>query len=190
MPADSNTHCVRHNWFLHDSFMKSKVVAEFLVKNSFPVSDRPYSHASQVSDFYSDVEVYVWVIFFIFFTLEVHHRARLKKCRLGKCKTQQRMPYLPLNMAFYSIFALWGIQTQSCLNYVENSRFAIKRPPPGSHFFEYISSHKYALCTSPLGLVRLFYKIESPGCICCQLFFPYKGCSRGPKFGTYSDGGF
>jgi len=36
-------------------------------------------------------------------------------------------------------------------------------------FFEYISSRKYALCTSPLGLVWLFYRIESPGCICCQL---------------------
>jgi len=55
--------------------------------------------------------------------------------RLGKCKTQQHMSYLLLKMAFYFMSALWGIQTQSCLNYVGNSRFAIKRPAPGSHFF-------------------------------------------------------
>ena len=57
MPIDSNKRCVRHNWFSPYSFMKSKVLAEFLVKNLFPVSDRLYSHASQVSDFCSDVEI-------------------------------------------------------------------------------------------------------------------------------------
>jgi len=46
------------------------------------------------------------------------------------------MPYLPLKMAFYVLFvenpdANFG----GCLKYVENSRFAIKRPPHGSHFF-------------------------------------------------------
>jgi len=46
MPADSNTRCVHHNWSSPDSSMKSKVLAKFLVKNSFPVSDRLYAHAS------------------------------------------------------------------------------------------------------------------------------------------------
>jgi len=35
-------------------------------------------------------------------------------------------------------------------------------------FFEYISSGTHALCTSPLGLARLFFRIKSHGCICCQ----------------------